>query len=105
MVHDFGVTATRVVWLDLPVVFDLDLAGRQPFPFTWQPDHGPRVGVMPLSGGNADVVWIDLDPCYVYHVLNAYDVADDCVVIDVVRYPDMFATEVFGPGASLGASP
>jgi carotenoid cleavage oxygenase len=101
MVHDFGVTATRVVWLDLPVVFDLELAGRQPFPFTWRPEHGARVGVMPRSGGNADVTWIDLEPCYVYHVLNAYDAADSTVMVDVVRYPDMFATEVYGPGASV----
>jgi carotenoid cleavage dioxygenase len=101
MIHDFGVTATRVVWLDLPVVFDVDLAGRQPFLFTWRPEHGARVGVMPRTGGNADVIWIDLDPCYVYHVLNAYDAADDNVVIDVVRYPDMFATEAYGIGASV----
>jgi carotenoid cleavage oxygenase len=100
MVHDFGVTASRVVWLDLPVVFDANLAGRQPFPFTWRPDHGARVGVMPRSGGNADVAWIDVEPCYVYHVLNAYDAAGGTVVVDVVRYPDMFASEVYGPGAS-----
>jgi carotenoid cleavage dioxygenase len=102
MSHDFGVTETRVVWLDLPVVFDLELVGRQPFPFTWRPEHGARVGVMPRSGGNADVIWIDLDPCYAYHVLNAYDAADGNVVIDVVRYPDMFATDVYGTGASAG---
>jgi carotenoid cleavage oxygenase len=102
MVHDFGVTATRVVWLDLPVVFDVELVGRQPFPFTWRPEHGARVGVMPRSGGNAEVTWVDLDPCYVYHVLNAYDAAGETVVIDVVRYPDMFATEAHGPGASRG---
>jgi carotenoid cleavage oxygenase len=101
MIHDFGVTATRVVWLDLPVVFDVDLVGRQPFPFTWRPDHGARVGVMPRSGGNADVTWIDVQPCYVYHVLNAFDAADGAVVLDVVRYPDMFATELYGPGASV----
>jgi carotenoid cleavage oxygenase len=101
MVHDFGVTATRVVWLDLPVVFDAELVGRQPFPFTWRPEHGARVGVMPRSGGNDDVTWIDLEPCYVFHVLNAFDAADGSVVLDVVRYPDMFATEVYGPGASV----
>jgi len=101
MMHDFGVTATQVVWLDLPVVFDANLAGRQPFPFTWQPEHGARVGVMPRSGGNTDVTWIELEPCYVYHVLNAYDTADDNVVIDVVRYPDMFATDGYGIGASV----
>jgi carotenoid cleavage oxygenase len=102
MIHDFGVTATKVVWLDLPVVFDPDLVASHPFPYVWRPEHGARVGMMPRSGGNADVTWFDLDPCYVYHVLNAYDAADGAVVMDVVRYPDMFATDVYGPGASVG---
>jgi carotenoid cleavage dioxygenase len=100
MVHDWGVTATRVVFLDLPVVFDVNLAGTQPFPFVWRPELGARVGVMPRNGTSADVRWTDIEPCYVYHPMNAYDDADGNVVMDVVRYPDMFATEVQGPGST-----
>jgi carotenoid cleavage dioxygenase len=104
MVHDFGVTATRVVWFDLPVVFDLSRRGVHPFPAAWDPAHQARVGVMPRDGGDADVVWIDIDPCYVYHPANAYDDADGNVVIDVVRYADMFAVEPYGPGSSTGTA-
>jgi carotenoid cleavage dioxygenase len=100
MMHDFAITHRSVVFLDLPVVFDLALVGKQPFPFTWRPEHGARVGVMPRSGGSDDVVWCDLDPCYAYHPLNAYDDTDGTVVLDIARYDDMFKTEVFGPGAS-----
>jgi carotenoid cleavage oxygenase len=100
MMHDFGLTTSRVVWLDLPVVFDMSLVGAQPFPFTWRAENGARVGVMPRSGGNDDVTWIDIDPCYVYHPMNAYDEADGTIALDVVRYPDMFAVEVHGPGTS-----
>jgi carotenoid cleavage dioxygenase len=102
MVHDWGVTATRAVFLDLPVVFDLELFATQPFPAVWKPEAGARVGVMPREGSNSDVVWIDIEPCYVYHPLNAYDDVDGNIVMDVVRYPDMFATEKQGPGASAG---
>jgi carotenoid cleavage dioxygenase len=59
---------------------------------------------MPRDGGDADVVWIDIDPCYVYHPANAYDDADGNVVIDVVRYADMFAVEPYGPGSSTGTA-
>jgi len=100
MMHDFAITSTRAVFLDLPVVFDLALVGTQPFPFAWRPENGARVGVMPRSGRDTDVVWCDVEPCFVYHPLNAYDDADGNVVLDVVRYPDMFAAEVYGPGAS-----
>jgi carotenoid cleavage oxygenase len=97
MVHDFAVTERHVVFFDLPVVFDLDLVGKQPFPFAWRPDYGARVGVMPRDGGNADVRWLDVDLCYVYHPLNAYDDGDG-VVVDVVRHRTMFADDRYGPG-------
>ena len=103
MMHDWGVTATRVVFMDLPVVFDLDLLATQPFPFAWRPELGARVGVMPREGSNTDVVWIDIDPCYVFHPMNAYDDADGNVVMDVVRHQDMFATKQ-GPGSRTGTT-
>ena len=95
MMHDFGVTATRVVFMDLPVIFDMERLGRG-MPFRWEPSNGARLGVMPREGGNDDVVWIDLEPCYVFHPLNAYDDGDR-IVMDVVRHPTMFSTSTMGP--------
>jgi carotenoid cleavage dioxygenase len=104
MIHDFAMTSSRVVWMDLPVVFDLSTLGQRPFPAQWDPDYPARIGVMPRIGGDADVVWIDIDPCFVFHPVNAYDDADGNVVVDVVRYSDMFASELFGPGAVGGTT-
>jgi carotenoid cleavage dioxygenase len=39
---------------------------------------------MPRDGSNKDVVWYDIDPCYVYHPVNAYENGDS-IVIDVCR--------------------
>jgi carotenoid cleavage dioxygenase len=90
MVHDVGFTATRLVLFDLPVLFDLDLAmSGQRLPFRWAPDNGARLGIMPRTGTNADVVWIDVEPCYVYHPLNAYDDGDR-LVIDLVVHDHAF---------------
>src|SRR5690606_6490451 len=47
------------------------------------------VGVLPRDGKGADTVWIDVEPCYVYHPLNAYDDGDR-VVIDLVVHRDAF---------------
>jgi carotenoid cleavage oxygenase len=96
MIHDFAITEHHVVFLDLPVVYDFDLVGKRPFPAEWKPDYGARVGVMPRAGGNADVRWFDVELCYVFHPLNAYD-DDGSVVIDVARHPKMFATDLYGP--------
>ena len=99
MIHDFGVTATRVVFLDLPVVFDLELAvaGRS-IPYRWMPGAGARVGVMPRTGGADRIRWIGIDPVFVFHVLNCYDDGDR-VVIDVIRYDSAFDT---APGEVIG---
>lgn len=82
------------------------IAARQPgsagpdrrFPYSWNPRYPARVGVMPRDGGNADVRWFDVEPCYVFHPMNAYD--DDTtgsVVLDVIRHPTMFDTDHLGP--------
>jgi carotenoid cleavage dioxygenase len=96
MVHDFAITENHIVFFDLPVVFDFDLVGKRPFPAEWKPDYGARVGVMPRDGGNADVRWFDIDLCYVFHPLNAYD-DNGNVVVDVARHPKMFDTDIYGP--------
>jgi carotenoid cleavage dioxygenase-like enzyme len=101
MIHDFGVTASRVVFMDLPVVFDLDLAaaGRS-LPFRWMPEAGSRIGVMPRNDADGDITWIGIDPVYVFHVLNAYD-DGDAVVMDVIRYASAFDT---APGETIAST-
>lgn len=70
-------------------------------PYKWNPSHPARVGIMPREGGNRDVRWFNVEPCHVFHPLNAYDI-DDGLVLDVVRHPSMFVTDFNGPdeGAS-----
>jgi carotenoid cleavage dioxygenase len=65
-------------------------------PYAWDPNYPARVGVMPREGTAADVRWFDVDPCYVFHPLNAYDDGDR-IVVDVVRHPSMFDTHRLGP--------
>ena len=50
----------------------------------------PASGLMPRAGSGGDTVWVEVDPCYVFHPLNAYDADDGTVVIDLVRHPSMF---------------
>lgn len=68
------------------------------FPYSWNPRYPARIGVMPREGTNADVKWFDVEPCYVFHPMNAYDSpADGTIVLDVVRHPKMFETDLLGP--------
>jgi carotenoid cleavage dioxygenase len=99
MMHDFAISRDNVLFFDLPVVFDLEV---QPFPFRWDDDTPARVGVMPRNGGDADVQWLDIDPCYVFHPMNAYD-DGGTVVVDVPKYSTMMKHSRVGP--TDGAAP
>jgi len=89
MMHDFALTQTYVVLLDLPVTFSLNAvaAGRE-LPYVWNPDHPARVGLLPRDG-SAGVRWFDVDPCWVFHCLNAYD-SEGRVVVDLCQYNESF---------------
>ncbi len=83
MIHDMSLTPTYAVVYDLPVTVSFDVMGKgYPFPFAWNPDRAARVGLLPRSGTADDIIWCDVDPCYVFHPLNAYDEADGTVVVD-----------------------
>src|ERR1700733_4164994 len=72
-------------------------------PYAWNPHYPARIGVMPREGGNKDVRWFEIEPCYVYHPLNAYSEirdGDEVLVLDVVRYSRMFDRDRRGPGES-----
>ncbi len=80
MMHDFAVTATRVVFFDLPAVFDLQalLGGGEGI--RWEPANGARIGVLDRTATSDAVQWIEVDPFYVFHFLNACDDGDEVVV-------------------------
>jgi carotenoid cleavage dioxygenase len=59
-------------------------------PYHWSDEYGARLGVMPRSGGPADLRWYEIEPCYVFHPWNAYETADGRIVLDVARYPELW---------------
>jgi carotenoid cleavage dioxygenase len=103
MIHDLSLTEHYVVVYDLPVTVDFGMVQRGlRFPFAWNPEHAPRIGLLPRDGAAADIVWCEVAPCYVFHPMNAYEDADGNVVLDVCRYRRMFEHDVLGPfGDSL----
>ncbi|MFV2038755.1 MAG: carotenoid oxygenase family protein [Acidimicrobiales bacterium] len=102
MVHDMSLTERYAVVYDLPVTVDIDLAMAGRFPFRWKPGREARVGLLPRDGAASEIVWCPVQPCYVFHPLNAYDAPDGSVVLDVCRYEKMFDKDLLGPfGDSL----
>ena len=84
MMHDWNITRNYVVFMDLPIVSDMDLAVTTGSPFGFKPECGARLGVMPREGNNSDVRWFDIDPCFVFHSFNSFEV-DNKIVLYVSR--------------------
>jgi len=85
MMHDFNITENHVVFMDMPAVFDMNMAMSGDMPIRWDDDYPTRLGVMPRDGNDAQVKWFDINPCYVFHPMNAYEDGDK-IVLDVARY-------------------
>ncbi len=88
MIHDVGLSRQHVVLLDLPVVMER-MTRRQPS-FAWSDTYGARLGVMPRRGTDAEVVWFDIDPCYIFHLVNCWEQPDGTLVVDAARLPDLW---------------
>ena len=51
---------------------------------------------MPRNGSAKDIVWFDIDPCYIYHTMNAYEDGDE-VVLDGCRLIGYMAVGMVKP--------
>lgn len=94
MVHDFAISRNYAIFLDLPVVFDLDLAITGTMPFQWRPDYGARIGLLHRDRARQGESprWFDVPLCYVFHIMNAWDDGPDgrFVWLDAGRHASMW---------------
>ncbi|MFE2376879.1 carotenoid oxygenase family protein [Streptomyces sp. NPDC059398] len=86
MMHEFTLTSRHVVFLDLPVVL---VPGGKGMPYRWDPGYGARIGLLPRTDPHGAVRWFPIDPCYVFHTLNAYEAGDE-VVLYAARYAHLW---------------
>jgi carotenoid cleavage dioxygenase len=97
MIHDIAFTQKYILVFDLPTVFNIDAAmSGASLPYYWDHNYQARIGLLPREGNGEDVKWIDIDPCYIFHPMNAYDDGDE-VVLDAARHEKMFDRERRGP--------
>ena len=96
---------TDVVGVDRRVRIPDPISARQPrgagtdrrFPYSWNPKYPARIGVMPRDGDNSDVRWFDVEPCYVFHPMNAYDDGDTVVARRRAASEDVRRPSISGP--------
>jgi len=101
-IHDCAITQKYVLVFDLPVTFSgpAMLAGYG-FPYRWNAAHQARVGLLGRDARGEDVIWCAVEPCYVYHPCNAYDLADGRVVVDLAVHDRNSHRDFRGPDGEV----
>jgi carotenoid cleavage dioxygenase len=91
MMHDMALTAGHVIFMDLPLVFNRDIAARggSDIPYRWDDNYGARLGILRRDDPYGEMRWFEIDPCYVFHTVNAYD-DGQTIVVQAVRYPEVW---------------
>ncbi len=100
MMHDFAITEGHLVFVDVPVVYEPFGLLERPIPASWRDDYVTRIGIAPRVSAD-NVRWLEIDPCYVGHVLNAYEEASATgvrIVLDATRHTRFFDRDIFGVG-------
>ncbi|KAL8796823.1 MAG: hypothetical protein Q9195_000906 [Heterodermia aff. obscurata] len=72
MMHDFGVSSTHTIIMDLPLSLDpLNLAKNKPV-VEYDPNSVSRFGVFPRYQPH-DVRWFETNPCCIFHTANSWN--------------------------------
>lgn len=90
MIHDFAMTRNHVIFMDLPVVFDLEIALKGGMPYAFSDTYPARLGILKRGAPASETRWVSVKPCYVFHVANAYEEADGTIIVDVSRYDELW---------------
>ncbi len=90
--HDMAITKNHSILMDLPVFLDPEAlaANRQRMAFF--PDKPARFAVLPRFGTTDQVRWFEAEPCYIYHVINAWEEGRE-IVMDVCRVSEPIPEE------------
>ena len=104
MVHDFMVTENYVLFPILPLTGSIERAMKGLPAFAWEPEKGGYVGVMRRDADVSTIRWFNVEACYVFHPMNAWE-ADGKLYADVFRYDSapLFPLADGRPGAKVGA--
>jgi carotenoid cleavage dioxygenase-like enzyme len=87
MVHDFAVTERYSIFPILPLNGSETRMRAGGPPLAWEPGLGSYIGVIRRDLGVASLRWFLTEPCYVFHVLNAWD-EGRLIIMDVMQYDE-----------------
>ena len=87
MVHDFMMTSRHLLIPILPLTGSRERAEQRLPAYAFEPERPAMIGVMARDAASPVLRWYEGPPCYVFHVLNAWE-ADNAIIADVMAYDE-----------------
>jgi carotenoid cleavage dioxygenase-like enzyme len=82
--HDMAITANYSILMDLPLVQDQQARVAGKYRIYYDRSLPSRFAILPRHGAVDTVRWFEAKPCYIYHVINAWESGDE-IIMDVCR--------------------
>ena len=83
--HDMAITDRYAVLMDLPLIQDEAARQAGRYKIHFEASMPSRFAVLPrYASDQSQVRWFEASPCYIYHVVNAWEEGDE-IVMDVCR--------------------
>lgn len=100
VIHDFLVTRRYVLFPVLPLTASVARAMQGLPALAWDPDQGAYLGVMERAAGAESLRWVEVDPCFVLHAMNAWE-EEGKIHGELIELPHapVFPTADGSPGA------
>ena len=89
--HDMAVTEHYSVLHDLPLFHDHEAMALGRHKIEFHPEMHSRFGVIARYGAGDSIRWFDFTPCYLYHVVNAWEDGDWLVMVGCRYMPTIDA--------------
>ncbi len=78
--HDFAITKNYTILIDLPLRFRPERVEQGLPGWIFEKGVPSRFGILPRYGNNEDIRWFEAHPCYINHILNAYEDGDEVIL-------------------------
>ncbi len=78
--HDMAITENYSILMDLPYINDPEALKTGRSKIVFRKDWPSRFAVVPRYGSKDQIRWFEGDPCYIYHVINAWEEGDEIVM-------------------------
>ncbi|KAK6933811.1 Carotenoid oxygenase [Dillenia turbinata] len=92
MMHDFAITESYAIFMDLPLYFrPKEMVKEKKLIFTFDATKKARFGVLPrYPKDELQIQWFELPNCFIFHNANAWEEEDEIVLITCrLENPDL----------------